>query len=167
MNENRVLNNIRGQADKSSLTDSCGGEGCGVDTTDTPSHRVVIHLEHEFDLRKINKKRGDRLLFFINTAENNLVAAPIELKSGKAEQSDVIEKLKNSLNFAADIAPKTRSLTTVYRPILFQGRGIKWTNPKGKKQLNVSFRGRNLQILVGRCNRPKNLWEVLSKSGNL
>ena len=138
-----------------------------MDMTDIPIHRVVIDIEHEFDSRDITEKRCDRLLFFINTVESNLVAALIELKSGRAEQSDVVEKLENSLRFAANIAPRQRTLKTVYVPILFHGRDIKWTNPKGLKQLNARYGGRSLQILRGRCDAPKNLWEVLSKSGNL
>ena len=165
MNVNRVLDDIRAQVDTESLIDSCSGEGCGVDMTGIPSERVVIDVEREFDSRNITEKRCDRLLFFIDTVGNNLVAAPIELKGGKAEQSEVIEKLQNSLHFAADIVP--RILTTVYRPILFEGRGIKWINPRGTKQLNVHFRGRNLRILTGRCNDRKNLAKVLSDSGNL
>ncbi len=138
-----------------------------MDMTDIPSHRVVIDVEREFDSRNITEKRCDRLLFFIDITENNLVAAPIELKSGKAEQSEVTEKLQNSLNFAANIAPRTRALKTVYRPILFQGRGIKWINPRGTKQLNVNFRGSNLRIRVGHCGKSGNLVRVLSEPNNL
>ena len=137
-----------------------------MDMTGLPSERVVIDVEREFDSRNRTEKRCDHLLFFIDTTGNNLVAAPIELKSGKAEQSGVIEKLQNSLHFAADIVPRTRTLTTVYRPILFQGRGIKWTNPSGTKQLNVSFRG-TLQIRVGRCGKSKNIAEALSEPDEL
>ena len=62
-----------------------------------------------------------------NPAENNLVAAPIELKSGgKAYEPDVVEKLENSLEFAANIAPGLKTLKTVYAPILFRGGDIKW-----------------------------------------
>ena len=160
---NRLLNDIRGRVDKSSLTDSCGGEGCGVDMTDIPFHRVVIDVEREFDSRHMTTKRCDRLLFFINTSENNLISALIELKSGRAEQSEVVEKLENSLRFAANIVPRTRALTTVYRPILFQGRGIKWINPRGTKELNVNFRGSNLRIRTGRCGKSENLVRVLSE----
>ena len=167
MNANKIFDDIRGRVDKSSLTDSCGGEGCGVDMTDTPPHRVVIHTECEFNLRKIAKKRGDRLLFYVNRAENNLIAAPIELKDGKAYESDVVEKLENSLAFASSIVPGPKIVKTVYAPILFHTRGINWTNPKGRKQLNVHFRGRNLRILTGRCNDRKNLAKVLSDSGYL
>ncbi len=138
-----------------------------MDMTNLPSDRVIIDVEREFDSRSIREKRCDRLLFFINTAENNLVATLIELKSGRAEQSDVVEKLENSLRFAAGIAPRQRILKTVYVPVLLHGRDIKWTNPKGLKQLNARYSGRSLQIFRGRCDIPKNLAEVLSKSGNL
>ena len=163
MNVNRVLDQIREQVDEENLMDSCSGEGCRVDMTGIPPERVVIDVEREFDSRNRTEKRCDRLLFFIDAAENNLVAAPIELKSGKAKQSEVTEKLQNSLNFAASLAPRTRALTTVYRPILFQGRGIKWTNPRGTKQLNVNFRGNKLRIRVGRCGKDENLVRSLSE----
>ena len=163
MNVNRVLNDIRGRVSTVSLINSCSGDGCRVDMTDVPSDRVIIDVEHEFDSRSIREKRCDRLLFFIDTDDNNLVAAPIELKSGKAEQSEVTEKLQNSLHFAASIAPRMRALTTVYRPILFEGRGIKWINPRGTKQFNVNFRGSKLRIRVGRCGKSENLVKALSE----
>ena len=163
MNVNRALDEIRARVQAENLISSCSGEGCRVDMTNIPSERVVIDVEREFDLRNITEKRCDRLLFFIDTTENNLVAAPIELKSGKAEQSEVTEKLQNSLHFAADIVPRTRALTTVYRPILFHGRGIKWVNPKSTKQLNVNLRGSKLRIRVGRCGKSENLARALSE----
>ena len=159
MNVNRVLDHIRSQVGTESLINSCSGEGCSVDMTGIPSNRVVIHVERECDARNITEKRCDRLLFYITG--NNLVAAPIELKSGKAEQSEVTEKLQNSLHFAASIAPRT--LTTAYRPILFEGRGIKWINPRGTKQLNVNFGGSKLRIRIGRCGKSGNLVRSLSE----
>ena len=160
MNVNRVLDEIREQVGAESLINSCSGEGCRVDMTSIPPERVVIHVEREFDSRNMAEKRCDRLLLYID--ENNLVAAPIELKSGKAKQSEVVEKLQNSLHFVANIVPRARTLTTVYRPILFHGRGIKWINPRGTKELNVSFRG-TLRIRVGRCGKDENLVRALSE----
>ena len=125
MNVNKVLDSIRAQVDKENITKSCGGEGCRVYMTDVPSPRVVIDVEREFDSRKMDDKRCDRLLFYVNPAENNLVAAPIELKSGKADESEVVAKLENSLEFAANIAPGLKTLKTVYAPILFRGGDIK------------------------------------------
>ena len=132
-----------------------------MDMSNISSDRVVIDVERAFDSRNITEKRCDCLLLYID--ENNLVAAPIELKSGKAEQSEVVEKLQNSLRFASNIVPRTRALTTVYRPILFHGRGIKWVNPRGTKQFNVNFRGNKLRIRVGRCGKDENLVRALSE----
>lgn len=128
---------------------------------DIPTERLIVNLEHEFDIRQKTGKRCDRLLFFITPIEKELLAVPIELKSGTARESDVIEKLKNSLNFITQIVPNTIRSKIAYNLVLFEGRGIKWTDPKGTKQLKVSFRGSSLQILVGRCGRPRNLARIL------
>lgn len=129
--------------------------------TGVPSTRVVVNLEHEFGARGRTEKRCDRLLFFVHPAEKRLVAASIELKSGKAVESDVIEKLENSLKFTAEIAPPSVRSGMVYTPVLFHGRGIKWTDPKGTKQPKVSIHGKSMLILIGRCGRPQNLAGVL------
>ena len=129
--------------------------------TGIPPERVVVNLENEFDLRARTEKRCDRLLFFIHPAENNLVAASIELKSGKAVESDVIEKTENNLKFISQIVPVSIRSQIIYTPVLFEGRGVKWTNPKGAKQLKAFVHGNRLQILTGRCGRPRNLAGVL------
>lgn len=161
MNKSRVLSEFRARFDERSLIETCSGEGCNVDMTGIPPERVVVNLENEFDVREKTEKRCDRLLFFIHPAENNFVAASIELKRGKAVESDVIEKTENSLKFVAQIVPISIRTQMVYMPVLFEGRGVKWTNPKGAKQLKVSVHGKRLQILTGRCGRPRNLVGVL------
>ena len=70
-------------------------------------------------------------------------------------------KTENSLKFVAQIVPISIRTQMVYMPVLFEGRGVKWTNPKGAKQLKVSVHGKRLQILTGRCGRPRNLVGVL------
>ena len=57
----------------------------------------MIDVEKEFDARGESGKRCDRMLFYDNDAKKTFIAVPIELKSGKAEESDVREKLENSL----------------------------------------------------------------------
>jgi hypothetical protein len=131
-----------------------------------PSERIVVHVENEFDFQKKTEKRCDRLIFFINT-EKRLVAVPIELKSGTAKESDVVEQLENSLKFAEKIASATSTSQTEYCPVLFQGRGIKWSSPRGLKQLRVRFRGKNLQVLIGKCGAEKHLVNILINSGYL
>ena len=88
------------------------------------SQKAVIDVEKEFDTRRESEKRCDRMLFYGNDAKRTFIAVPIELKSGKAEESDVREKLANSLKFAATIAPtRKESGETVYVPVLFHRTG--------------------------------------------
>ncbi|MDE0686941.1 MAG: hypothetical protein OXI61_02120 [Candidatus Poribacteria bacterium] len=167
MNLSKELTHVREQVSPNSLTNSCSGEGCTVDLDDIPTKRVVIDVENEFDARQDNRKRADRLMFYGH--KNTFVAVPIELKSGKAKESEVREKLENSLKFATTLAPDPRgSRKTVYVPVLFNGRGINWTNPKRRQQfLTVNFQGKTLRVLTGRCGRPKNLANLLSNAGYL
>ena len=159
MNERNVLENIIAQFNTESLVTSCSGEGCKVDMDGLPQERVVVNLETEFDSLEKTEKRCDRLLFF--TYQGSLVVATIELKSGKAPESDVIEKTENSLTFASQIVSGLPCLKPIYVPILFEGRGIKWTNPRKKKQgLKVSFGG-GLTIQTDRCGRERNLAGIL------
>lgn len=159
MNERKVLEDISAQFNKESLVTSCGGEGCKVDMDGLPRELVVVNLETEFDSRKKTEKRCDRLLFF--RYQGSLFVATIELKSGKAPESDIIEKTENSLNFARQIVSTLPRSKPIYVPILFHGRSIKWTNPREKKQgLKVSFSG-GLTIQTGRCGRERNLAGIL------
>lgn len=165
MNERQVFGEIQRQINRDSLINSCSGEGCTVDMEGVPSKRIIVHVENEFDLQKRTEKRCDRLLFFVNT-ENRLVAVPIELKSGTAQESDVVEKLENSLKFAERIASATSTSRTEYCPVLFHGRDIKWNNPRGLKQLRVRFRG-DLLVLRGKCGGKNHLANLLTNSGYL
>ena len=165
LNLSKGLTHIRGQVSPNSLTNECGGEGCQVYRTNIPPERVVINVEKEFDARGESKKRCDRLLFYEN--KNTLVAVPIELKGrGKGDESQVLEQLKNGLEFAATLVPNLNK--TVYVPIVFTKNGIKSRNPRHQnRELKVKFKGKTLTVLTGRCGREKNLAKLLSEAGYL
>ena len=168
LNLSKGLAHIQEQVSPDSLTRSCSGEGCQVYLTDMPRQKVVINVEKEFDARGDNRKRCDRLLFYGNAGKNTFIAVPIELKSGKADKSDVREKLENSLKFATTVAPNRKeSGETVYVPVLFHGRGINWTNPRSRQQFTVNFQGKPVLVLIGRCGRKMNLANLLSEAGYL
>ena len=165
MNLNEGLTHIQEQVSPDSLTNSCSGESCQVYLTDIPKQKVLINVEKEFDARRYNRKRSDRLMFYGH--KNTFVAVPIELKGrGKGEESQVLEQLKNSLEFAATLVQDLKK--TVYVPIVLTENGIRWTNPRRQNQeLKLTFRGKTLRVLTGRCGRPKNLANLLSNAGYL
>ena len=165
MNLSEGLTHIQEQVSPDSLTKSCSGEGCQVYLTDIPRQKILINVEKEFDARRDNRKRCDRMLFYEN--KNTFVAVPIELKGrGKGEESQVLEQLKNGLEFAATLVQNLKE--PVYVPIVFTKNGIRWTNPRCQNnELTVRFKGKTLRVLTGRCRRPKNLANLLSKAGYL
>ena len=162
MNLNKSLTHIQEQVSPDSLTNSCSGEGCQVYPTNIAPEQVVINVEKEFDARGESKKRCDRLLFYEN--KNTLVAVPIELKGrGKGDESQVLEQLKNGLEFAATLVPNLNK--TVYVPIVFTKNGIRSRNPRRQnRELKVKFQGKTLTVLTGRCSRERNLANLLSKA---
>lgn len=167
MNLSKGLTHIQGQVSPKSITNSCYEEGCRAYLTGIPRQKIVINVEEEFDARRDNRKRSDRLLFYEN--KNTFIAVPIELKGGKANESDVREKLETSLIFAASIAPNRKSGgKTIYVPVLIHERSINWTNPRHRQQgIKVNFQGKTLRVLTGRCGRKRNLADLLSKAGFL
>ena len=167
MNLNKSLTHIQEQVSPDSLTKSCSGEGCQVYLTGIPSRKVVINVEKEFDARKDNRKRCDRMLFYGNAGKNTLVAVPIELKGrGKGDESQVLEQLKSGLEFAATLVPNLKE--TVYVPIVFTKSGVRSRNPRQQnRELKLKFQGKTLTVLTGRCRRKRNLANLLSKAGYL
>lgn len=164
MNLSNGLSHIQGKVSPNSITKDCGGEGCKVYRTDLPRQKIVINLEKEFDSRKDSSKRCDRLLFYKN--KNILYAVPIELKGGKGKESQVREQLKKGLEFAATLVQDLKE--AVYVPIVFTKKGIKESSPKHqKRKLKVTFNGKTLNVLRGRCGRKKNLANILSQAGYL
>ena len=162
MNLSKGLTHIQEQISPDSFTKDCGGEGCQVYRTGLPRKRLVINVEKEFDARGDSSKRCDRLLFYENTGKNAFIAVTIELKSGKAKESDVRKKLENSLNFAANIASESKvNGNIIYVPVLFNRRGINWTNPR-RRELRVNFQGKSIVVFMGRCGIKRNLATVLS-----
>lgn len=167
MNLSKGLTHVQGQVFPDSLTNECKEKRCRASLTGIPRQKVVINVEKEFDTCGDNRKRCDCLLFYGNTAKNTFVAVPIELKGGKADESDVREKLENSLKFAMTVAPDRQACGgTLYVPVLFHGRGINWTNPRHRR-LEVNFRGKTLTVLIGSCGRKRNLANLLSQAGYL
>ena len=125
----------------------------------------MIDVEKEFDARRDNRKRSDRLLFYGDDTKKTFVAVPIELKGrGKGGESQVLEQLKNGLEFASTLVQDFKK--TVYVPIVLTKNGIRWTNPKRQK-LKLKFKGKTLTVLTGRCGRKKNLANLLSTAGYL
>ena len=127
--------------------------------TDVPAQHVIVDADKAFDAHRIQGQRCDRVLFLLGPAPGRLIAAPIELKSGTVDASEVAGQLQQGIEFVKRFAPPDAPL--ICRPILIHGRKL---HPKQRKTLNrtkISFGPQRLTITTARCNHPRNLATAL------
>ena len=159
MKLSNVLAEIQTRVDKDSLTDSCSGEGCDVDMTDIPDERVIILVEHEFELREMEGRRCDRLLFF--TVDNILFIVPIELKSGNIRASRGTGQLLGGVELAEHLVPEANDFETRCLPVLFSGNVIHQGQRKRLNQRSGNFRNQFFKFRTARCGKERSLADAL------
>ena len=164
-----LLAEIGKQINEECISKSCSGDGCRVYLTGTPSARVIVNLECEFEQRKIDTKRCDYVLFCGNASQSNLIVALIELKSGTFKTPAVADQLQKGADFVAEMFGKlpekvnealnTLEITCV--PVLFHGKGIDRFQLRELERAKVRFRSQNTAIKRRKCGEAKNLALVL------
>ncbi len=169
MGLNELLTEIGKQVHEECISKSCSGDGCRVYLTGTPSERVILNLECEFDQRKMNTKRCDYVLFSGNASQSNLVVALIELKSGTFKTPAVAGQLQGGADFVTEMFGKlskeansvlsTLEITCV--PVLFHGKGIDRFQLRELERAQIRFLNRNTAIKRSKCGQAKNLASVL------
>ena len=164
-----LLAEIGKQINEECISKSCSGDGCRVYLTGTPSDRVIVNLECEFEQRKIDTKRCDYVLFCGNASQSNLIVALIELKSGTFKTPAVADQLQKGADFVAEMFGKlpekvnealnTLEITCI--PVLFHGKGIDRFQLRELERAKVRFRSQNTAIKRRKCGEAKNLALVL------
>ena len=164
-----LLAEIGKQINEECISKSCSGDGCRVYLTGTPSDRVIVNLECEFEQRKIDTKRCDYVLFCGNASQSNLIVALIELKSGTFKTPAVADQLQKGADFVAEMFGKlpekvnealnTLEITCI--PVLFHGKGIDRFQLRELERAKVRFLSRNTAIKRNKCGQAKNLASVL------
>ena len=156
-----ALSGIRAKVGAENCGKSCSRKGCRVylTGTDAPTDRVIVDADKAFPAHGWKGKRCDFILF-VDRGDGRLLAAPVELKSGRTDVSEAVEQLQGGADFAADLAPPN----AVCLPILFHGKGL---HPAERNRLNhakIVFRDdRASTIRTARCNRKGNLAGALSE----
>ena len=155
----RLLATVRRNAGEENISPSCSREGCRVYMTDIPSPRVVVDVERAFETRKNTGKRCDFILF-LQLDQDNLMIAPMELKSGGADTSEVAAQLQAGAEFARTLVPDVPA--PILRPILFHGRRLHSKQRRDLNRAKVRIQGLELSIKTERCGRQLNLARALS-----
>lgn len=91
---NEVLAALRSPINAQYLSNSCSRDGCQVSMEGVPSQRIVIDADKAFSAHGFQDKKCDYVLFFFYDTGQQLVAAPIELKSGHVDASTAADQLQ-------------------------------------------------------------------------
>ena len=135
-----VLDGIRANIGAENFCKSCSRDRCRVSLEDVPRDRIVVDADKAFETHGHRGKRCDFILFVLGHGRK-LVAAPIELKSGRVDVSDALEQLQEGATFAERFAPDVSG--AVCRPILFHGSKIHPTESEhAQSRENPVFRSR-------------------------
>ncbi len=148
-----ALDDIRAKVGAENCGKSCSRGGCRVYLTDAPTDRVIVDADKAFPAHEREGKRCDFILF-VDRGDGRLLAAPVELKGGRADASEAIEQLQGGADFAACFAP---SPNADCRPILFHGRNLHRMERGRLNRAKIAFRGLELTVKTAQCGRPRNL----------
>ena len=127
-----------------------------------PYPRVLVNANKAFTDHKIEGKRCDCILFFINVAEDMLITVPIELKSGSVDASEAFEQLQRGADFVRRFAPEDPSSIQCL-PVLIHDRGIHKRQFSVLNVKKVNFRGTLMTIETARCDDSRNLASALKR----
>ena len=151
-----ALDGIRASVGAGNCSESCSRDGCNVSLTGVPPARMIVDADKAFPAHGREGKHCDFILF-VDRNGAPLLAAPVELKSGRPDVSEAIEQLQGGANFADRFAPSNADCL----PVLFHGGSVHKKERKVLDRTKIKFRGRKLTVKTARCGRPRNLANVL------
>ena len=153
-----ALDGIRAKVGARNCDRSCSRDGCCVDLTDVPTDRIIVDVDKAFPAHEQGGRRCDFILF-VDRSDGSILAAPVELKSGRTDVSEAVRQLRGGADFADRFAPQSSNVDCL--PVLIHGRVL---DRKERNRLNrgkIVFRGREHTISTARCGRSRNLANVL------
>ena len=165
-NAANVVNEIRRAIPEGCVATRCRKHGCSVSLKDAPSPRVLIDLDLPQAPVGQTEKRCDYI--FIGASSSAWVApmeprvAPMELKRGKPNASEIVPQLQAGADIADRIVPIDAKVQL--RPIAVFGGRVAANELRmfAKKSNWVDFRNRTIKIELLRCG--KQLVDVLKRA---
>ena len=138
-----LLDAVRKELSPDCIVTRCREEGCSVNIRSSPRPSILIDMNKA--LTNANETKCD--FVFVGGSDESWVV-PIELKSGKAESSEVVEQLEAGARFADRIIPKE---VPVRFRLVVASRGIKRQQANELKRSKIKFRGKDVGVERIKC----------------
>ena len=132
------------------LAQRCKRDGCSVTLTDAPGPHVIIDV----DCEGLPVGPQDTKCDFIFISDEGKWVAPIEMKKGSPDASQIVGQLRAGAALAEQIVPK--DVEVRFRPVAaYRGRAHRkeLTEFRESKSL-VSFRTQKVGVTLLKCGDP-------------
>ena len=135
-----LVDAVRENISKQCISSRCRRGGCSISLQGSPNPRLIIDFDKPGSPIGQNETRCDFLFIAEEGNDESGWVAPLELKSGGVDASEVIEQLRAGARVANRIVPQNESVR--FRPIAAH-RGIHRAelNKLRNKSSRIRFRG--------------------------
>ncbi len=116
-----LVDGVRENISKQCISSRCRRGGCSIALQGSPNPRLIIDFDKPGSPIGQNETRCDFLLIAEEGNDESGWVAPLELKNGGVDASEVIEQLRAGASAAEEIVPQNESVR--FRPIAAH-RGI-------------------------------------------
>lgn len=157
---NALILQMRSTLGEDAIAENCSRDGCDVSTGGLPAPLLIADLDARSVSSKIGGKRPDFIVFHPDRMQgpSQLVAIPLELKSGKIDPVEICEQLQGGATFLERLgSPVARC-----RPVLVYGRRIPSRQLRILNRQKVIFHDQRLTILRSQCGLHRNLLNAVT-----
>ena len=145
-----LVDAVRAKVSPKCLARKCSRDGCGVSLTDAPEPRLIIDFDKPCSPLGRQATRCDYLFIAESVARSGWIA-PLELKKGGLDASEVVKQLQAGARAAEKLVPPKKPVK--FRPVAAFSGGIHKAE-RNKLRGKVRFHGHTELIRLIRCNAP-------------
>lgn len=147
-----LVRRVRESVDVGCIATAISKEGCGVSLDGTPTGRVIVDLDEPSSPLPPPNQRCD-YLFAADATDGPGWVAPLELKGGRFDASEISGQLQAGARAAEQLVPQ--NVAVRFRPIAVIRRGShKAERQEARKKKNwVRFRGSARELRLMKCGQ--------------
>ena len=144
-----VVEEVRRAVPEGCVVNRCGKGRCTVSLRNAPEPRVLIDLDHP----SIADQNATRCDYIFIGGSDKVWVAPMELKSGSPNASQIVPQLQAGADIADGIVP--RGAKVEFMPLaVFRGSGPHDARIFKKSAYQINFRSQSFEIKLRKCRTP-------------
>lgn len=144
-----IVEEVRRAVPEGCVVNRCSKGRCTVSLRNAPEPRVLIDLDHP----SIADQNATRCDYIFIGGSDKVWVAPMELKSGSPNVSEIAPQLQAGADIADGIVP--RGAKVEFMPLaVFGGSGPRDARVFTKSAYRINFRSQSIEIRPHKCRTP-------------